>query len=151
MRAAYPSGARPGRFQRGPCASVDGIRDAARNRKAAHVATDAAKDASEYSDNATMRTAMAALNAVSKGDDAPPPPRKVTGARFGRVMASTHEDPAEGDALSGVIEDFDRASGFDPRHRPFTSGRKPTQQSGVHNGRASAHPSPNPGASPGWS
>ena len=41
--------------QRGPCASVGGIRDAARNRKAARVATDAAKHVGEYPDNATMR------------------------------------------------------------------------------------------------
>lgn len=102
--------------KRGPYASVDGIRYAARNRKAARVATDAAKAANDYLDDATMRAAMAALNAASKGDDAPPtPPRKVVGALFGRVMAAPQDEPAEDEELSGVIEDFDRANGFDPR------------------------------------
>lgn len=102
--------------KRGPYASVDGIRDAARNRKAARVATDTAKAANDYLDDATLKAAMAALNAASKGGDTPPTPaRKVMGARFGRVLAAPQEDTAEEDELSGVIEDFDRANGFDPR------------------------------------
>lgn len=99
--------------KRGAYGSADGIRDAARNRKAAREATKAAAAANDYLDDAAYAQAMAALNQASKSDDTPPPPpRKVVGGRFGAPLRDCAHVAEDG--LSEFIEEFDRAKGFDP-------------------------------------
>ncbi|MBV2360986.1 DDE-type integrase/transposase/recombinase [Thalassococcus sp. CAU 1522] len=101
--------------KRGAYDSADGIREAARNRKAARQAVKAAEDANDYLDGPDYARAMAALDAAAKADDTPPPaPSKVVGGRFGAPLREQAPEPQTEDELSGVIKDFDRAHGFDP-------------------------------------
>jgi hypothetical protein len=59
---------------------------------------------------------LAALNAAAQADDTPPSaPRKVVSARFGGPLSVQEPAPEADDSLSAVIEEFDRANGFDPR------------------------------------
>lgn len=69
--------------------SVDSIRDAARNRKAARAAVSAAEVANDYLDNEAYAEALAALNAATMPEDTPPAPvQKVVGGRFGTPLRS---------------------------------------------------------------
>ncbi|QEW19262.1 Bacteriophage Mu transposase [Marinibacterium anthonyi] len=71
----------------GAYGSVDSIREAARNRKAARVAVAAAEAANNYLDDASYCEALAALNAATMPEDTPKPPaRKVVGGRFGTPL-----------------------------------------------------------------
>lgn len=100
----------------GEYGSVDVVLGSARYRKAARKATKVAEAANEYLDDTTYAQAMAALNAAAQADDTPPSaPRKVVSARFGGPLSVQEPAPEADDSLSAVIEEFDRASGFDPR------------------------------------
>lgn len=73
----------------GAYGSVDSIRDAARNRKAARAAVSAAEVANDYLDNAAYAEALAALNAATMPEDTPHSPvQKVVGGRFGTPLRS---------------------------------------------------------------
>ena len=74
--------------ERGAYGSVDGIRDAARNRKAARVATAQAEAANDYMGKKEFEAAMAALDAQTEAADAPdmPPATDVVKARFGAPL-----------------------------------------------------------------
>lgn len=101
--------------KRGAYGSADGIRDAARNRKAAREAVKAAAVANDYLDDDAYARATAALYASAEADETPPPkPRKVVGGRFGTPLRERAPKPEMGDELAKVIEEFDRAKGFDP-------------------------------------
>ena len=86
-------------IKRGAYGSLDGIRDAARNRKAAREATAAAEAANNYLDDRKYDAAIAALDEDCKSESAPPlPPQKVVGGRFGaplRDAAPTKEETQE--------------------------------------------------------
>lgn len=86
--------------------SDDGIREAARNRKAARAAEKAAAVANDYLDDAAYRAAMEAVAAGVKTDDAALPPRKVVGGRFGSPLRDRVERTNTEDVLSR--EEFER-------------------------------------------
>jgi putative transposase len=68
--------------------SVEGIREAARNRKAIRAASKAALATGRFLSDAEMRAAWAELGTP---EGAPEPPRKVVGARFGSPLGGTPE------------------------------------------------------------
>ncbi|WP_340214011.1 transposase domain-containing protein [Dinoroseobacter shibae] len=100
--------------RRGDYNSSDGIREAARNRKAARDAARKAEEANAYLEDAEYLRAKAALDAASREDDMPPPaPGKVVGARFGGPLKAAKPKP-ETDNEAEVLKQFDRVTGFDP-------------------------------------
>lgn len=86
-------------IKRGAYGSLDGIRDAARNRKAAREATAAAEAANDYLADGKYAAAIAALDENCKSESVPPlPPQKVVGGRFGaplRDAAPTKDETQE--------------------------------------------------------
>ncbi|WP_288960518.1 transposase domain-containing protein [uncultured Sulfitobacter sp.] len=72
--------------KKGPYGSEDGVRQAAKNRKAAQTAAKAAKAANDYLDDDAYRVAMEAVAASVTQDEAPLPAPKVVGARFGSPL-----------------------------------------------------------------
>ena len=86
---------------RGAYGSVDGVRDAARNRKAAREKVKAAAEANSYLSDAAFAAAMAA---IPTPDGFEPEPDQVVAGRFGGTLkrqkrqptaASTDEIPPE--------------------------------------------------------
>lgn len=68
--------------------SVEGIREAAQNRKTIREASKAALAAERFLSDAEMKAAMAALGTPEVATE---PPRKVVGARFGSPLGGTPE------------------------------------------------------------
>lgn len=82
--------------QRGKYDSVDGIRTAARNNKAARKALAEAEAANDYMDNAEFAEAMKMLDAQETTEMFPlSPARKVVGARFGAPLKEKPENLAD--------------------------------------------------------
>lgn len=97
--------------------SVEGSKEAAKNRKAARAAVAAADEANSYLDDAAFDAALAQLGAP----DAPTPPKptKVVGGKFGglqpRRMAEAEPQPGKTTYLTPEMQErFDRAIGFKP-------------------------------------
>ena len=97
---------------RGPYDSVDGIRDAARNRKAARDATAKAEEANEYLSDAELAQALGALSGPTI--PAPAKPETVVGGNFGTpIKSSKRKSRTESAIPLEFMENFDRAIGFD--------------------------------------
>jgi len=92
--------------QTGVYDSVEGARDAAKNRKAARQAVAAAEAANNYLTDADMAAALAALDTLGtpKGTE-PEGPAKVVGARFGSPLKPTRKAVAKPKAAA-VPEEF---------------------------------------------
>ena len=83
--------------QAGAYDSVDGIRNAARNRKAARAAVAAAETANNYLDDARFAEALAALGQdCPASDEHASPARKVVAGRFGAPLTDTPARKASG-------------------------------------------------------
>lgn len=98
--------------------SVDGAREAAKNRKAARDAVRRAHEANAYLDDAAFAAALADLGAGDAGE-APLPPAKVIGARFGGLQpnraAAPETQPKAKSAMTPEMQrNFDQHIGFDP-------------------------------------
>ncbi|MBU3032384.1 integrase catalytic domain-containing protein [Paracoccus marinaquae] len=97
--------------------SVEGAKEAAKNRKAARAAVAAADEANSYLDDAAFDAAIARLSAP----DAPTPPKptKVVGGKFGGLQpkrkAEAETRPGATTYLTPEMQErFDRAIGFKP-------------------------------------
>jgi len=92
--------------QTGVYGSVEGARDAAKNRKAARQAVAAAEAANNYLTDADMAAALAALDTLDtpKGTE-PEGPAKVVGARFGSPLKPTRK-ACEKPKAAAVPEEF---------------------------------------------
>ncbi len=86
---------------RGAYDSVDGIRAAARNRKAARDAASKADAANNYMAEAEFAAALAALDAPEATTN--PPPAKVVGGRFGGPLRETKTD---NDVSDDMLADY---------------------------------------------
>ena len=98
--------------------SVDGAREAARNRKAARDAVRQAHEANAYLDDAAFAAALADLSS-GDAEEAPLPPAKVIGARFGglqpnRAAAPAKQPKAKSALTAEMLRNLDQAIGFDP-------------------------------------
>lgn len=101
----------------GTYGSVEGAREAARNRKAARAAVAQAEEANAYLDDAAFAEALAKLNPIS-GEE-PPAPAKVVGARFGSPLkpnrhASASKAKAQSVLTAEMLGNLDAAIGFNP-------------------------------------
>ena len=98
--------------------SVEGAREAAKNRKAARAAVRQAEDANGYLDDAAFAAALADLS--SPEAETLPPPAKVVGARFGsplqpkRIAATAPAKATKSAITPEMLENLDRAIGFKP-------------------------------------
>ncbi len=81
-------------IQRGPYASVDGIRTAAHNRKAARDTAQKAIAANDYMTDHDLTAALAAIPTEPE-ELSPAPPAKVVGARFGSPLRERKVAPRE--------------------------------------------------------
>ncbi len=105
---------------RGAYGSVDGVRDAKRNRKAARVAVQAAADANDYLSNAEFEAAMAAIPTP----DAPTPaPEAVVAGRFAGPL-KLHKPKAAARAEANAIP-AEYLRNFDAYLAESQAGRKP--------------------------
>lgn len=94
--------------QAGAYGSVDGIRDAARNRKAARVAVAAGQAANDHLTDEELNAARSALNAAREVDDAPPEaPQTVVAGRFNSPLRGALAE-AKSDAEPIIPEEFIR-------------------------------------------
>lgn len=91
--------------------SVEGAREAARNRKAARVAVAQAAEANGYLDDADFAAALSALG--SADDPQPPEPEKVVGARFGAPLQPKRKAMPQSVLTEEMMEEFDRVNGID--------------------------------------
>ena len=91
--------------------SVEGAREAARNRKAARVAAARAAEANGYLDDADFAAALASLG--STDDPEPPAPEKVVGARFGAPLQPKRKATPTSVLTEEMMEEIDRANGID--------------------------------------
>lgn len=94
--------------------SVNGARDAAKQRKSARAAVAQAEAANSYLADADMQAALAALG--SDAVDASSPPAKVMGGKFGGLQPKRKSSPADGPrkgAALEMLENFDRKRGLD--------------------------------------
>ena len=106
--------------ERGAYGSVDGVRDAKRNRKAARVAVQAAADANSYLSNAEFEAAMAAIPTP----DAPTPaPEAVVAGRFTGSL-KLHKPKAAARAEATAIP-AEYLRNFDAYLAESEAGRKP--------------------------
>lgn len=90
---------------RGPYDSVDGIRDAARNRKAAREAVARAEAANNYMSDAEFAAALAALDGPTTASE--PKKQKVVGARFGAPLREAKADPTSVEELAQYRKNMD--------------------------------------------
>lgn len=97
--------------------SVDGVRDASRQRKAARAAVAQAEVANAYLDGAAMEAALAQLGAP----EATPTPKsaKVVGGKFGGLQPARRAEPEAAPRRKShltpeMIERMDRATGWKP-------------------------------------
>jgi putative transposase len=102
--------------------SVDGAREAAKNRKAARDAVRRAHEANAYLDDAAFAPALADLG-TGDAEEVPLPPAKVIGACFGgfrpnRAAAPAKQSKAKSALTAEMLRNLDRAIGFD-LVRPF--------------------------------
>ena len=105
---------------RGAYGSVDGVRDAKRNRKAARVAVQAAADANSYLSNAEFEAAMAAIPTP----DAPTPaPEAVVAGRFAGSLKLHKPKSAARTEASEIPAEYLR--NFDAYLAESEAGRKP--------------------------
>lgn len=98
--------------------SVDGAREAAKNRKKARDAVRQAHEANAYLDDAAFAAALADLG-TGDAVESPLPPAKVIGARFGGLQpnraAAPAKHPKAASALTPeMIRNLDQAIGYDP-------------------------------------
>ncbi len=98
--------------------SVEGAREAAKNRKAARDAVRQADKANTYLDDAAFAAALADLGA-GEAEAAPAPPSKVVGARFGglqpnRAAAPEKQPKAQSALTAEMLHNLEQAIGFDP-------------------------------------
>ncbi|ARE38356.1 Transposase [Rhodovulum sp. P5] len=92
--------------KRGAYDSVDGVRDAKRNDKAAKAAQAAAEAANNYLTDQERQAAWAAFEAACAAEDAPPePPEAVVAGRFGAPLRETAA-PAEADEETDELKEF---------------------------------------------
>lgn len=98
--------------------SVEGAREAAKNRKAARVAEEQARAANGFLADSEFAAALADLSAPEV-EQPQPEPAKVVGARFGtplqpkrktRAVAETDDRAA---ITAEMLENFDRKRGLD--------------------------------------
>ncbi len=93
--------------QSGSYGSVDGIRDAARNRKAARAAVAAAETANNYLDDAQFANALAALDqSVASPEEPDRPAQRVVAGHFGSPL--TDAPAAEETADEAIPAEFYR-------------------------------------------
>jgi putative transposase len=105
---------------RGAYGSVDGVRDAKRNRKAARVAVQAAADANDYLSNAEFEAAMAAIPTP----DAPTPaPEAVVAGRFTGSL-KLHK-PKAAERITAPAIPVEYLKNFDAYVAESGAGRKP--------------------------
>lgn len=98
--------------------SVEGAREAAKNRKAARNAVRQANEANAYLDDAAFAAALADL-ALPEAYEPQIPPAKVVGARFGGLqpnrVAKPEKQPEAKPALTAeMLRNFDQSIGYDP-------------------------------------
>lgn len=98
--------------------SVEGAREAAKNRKAGRDAVRQADKANAYLDDAAFAAALADLGA-GEAEAAPAPPSKVVGARFGglqpnRAAAPEKQPKAQSALTPEMLRNLDQAIGFNP-------------------------------------
>lgn len=98
--------------------SIEGAREAAKNRKAARDAMRQAHEANAYLDDAAFAAALADLG-TGDATEAPMPPAKVIGARFGGLQPNRATSPAKqpkaASALTPeMLRNLDQAIGYDP-------------------------------------
>ena len=96
--------------------SVAGAREAAKNRKATRNAVRQAERANAYLDDAAFAAALADLGS-GVAEEAPLPPVKVVGARFGGLQpnrAATPEPKAKSALTPEMLNNLDQAIGFNP-------------------------------------
>jgi len=91
--------------------SVEGAREASKNRKAARVAVTAAEEANGYLDDGAFAAALAALGATDEA--APPAAAKVVGARFGGPLQPKRKAAPKSALTQEYLEILDRANGVD--------------------------------------
>ena len=115
-------------IERGAYDSKDGIRDAARNRKAAGDATARAEELNDYLSEAELAEALAALSAPRDEPSLPDPATaRVVGGRFGsplRSVAAERRDQFDADQdaqtvrtikpTAEMMENFERSIGLVP-------------------------------------
>ena len=105
---------------RGAYGSVDGIRDAARNRKAARVAVRAAAEANSYLSNAEFEAAMAAIPTPDAPTTAP---EAVVAGRFAGSL-KLHKAKAVTQASAPAVP-LEYMKNFDAYIAESAAGRKP--------------------------
>lgn len=98
--------------------SVEGAREAAKNRKAARDAVRKAQEANDYLDDAAFAAALADLEAP-EDHEAETPPAKVVGGVFGRLQPKRSASPdtarkPQSALTPEMLRNLDHALGLDP-------------------------------------